>query len=512
MSAFTFQPQNLVANPDVFFYKADTYEHREKLRTIFPYVLDAVTPQMLAKQHEYARLRKELRRKEGELATVREVSERWMSEIRTHAVQARELGLISEPIPVNATRNELIDMLTRVVESSTGEIRITTTTINESIGELVDLTDEESSVSMELSGLRRRLAEMSLLRKSTEQYQGALQVQRDRLHISSWLRNTHDQDANCPLCDNQLESATQQLDALSTSLEELEKTAGEFREIPAAFDREFERVQADMRTTSERLQGIRIRIRSLERTSEEARQRQYDSLAVSRYIGRLEQSLQTYTQIGLDSALAAEVNELRDQVDALSQEISEAQIRVRTERALQAVNLNAGKLLPDLDVERPNDPISLSVEDLTIRVRGSERDDYLWEIGSGSNWLAYHVAVSLGLHQFFLSRTQSPVPSFIVYDQPSQVYFPKRLATLRDDEQENDLQFANDEDLEAVRKVFRVLSSVTISSKGELQIIVLDHAANDVWGAIPNVHQVDEWRNGQKLIPEEWLSANQPST
>ena len=41
LMAFTFQPQNVVANPDVLFFKADTYEHREKLKTIFPYVLNS---------------------------------------------------------------------------------------------------------------------------------------------------------------------------------------------------------------------------------------------------------------------------------------------------------------------------------------------------------------------------------------------------------------------------------------------------------------------------------------
>ena len=43
LAAFTFQPQNIVANPNVLFYKADTVEHRQKLRSIFPYVLGAIS-------------------------------------------------------------------------------------------------------------------------------------------------------------------------------------------------------------------------------------------------------------------------------------------------------------------------------------------------------------------------------------------------------------------------------------------------------------------------------------
>ena len=38
LAAFTFQPQNIIANPDIFFFKTNTYEHREKLRKIFPYI------------------------------------------------------------------------------------------------------------------------------------------------------------------------------------------------------------------------------------------------------------------------------------------------------------------------------------------------------------------------------------------------------------------------------------------------------------------------------------------
>ncbi len=84
--------------------------------------------------------------------------------------------------------------------------------------------------------------------------------------------------------------------------------------MPAAFDREYERVRSDIRTLSERLRGIQIRRGALERRSEEARQRQYGSLKASRFIGNLEESLQTYARIGKDSELDDEVRELQDRV------------------------------------------------------------------------------------------------------------------------------------------------------------------------------------------------------
>ncbi len=35
LMAFVFQPQNVVANPNTLFYKADSFEHREKLKVLF---------------------------------------------------------------------------------------------------------------------------------------------------------------------------------------------------------------------------------------------------------------------------------------------------------------------------------------------------------------------------------------------------------------------------------------------------------------------------------------------
>lgn len=504
LGAFIFQPQNIVANPDVFFYKADTYEHREKLRTIFPYVLNAITPQLLAKEHELANLKKELRRKQNELASVRAVSARWMAEIRARATEAREFGLVREPIPENATRGQLIELLTQVVEGSNVESRVTSETISDAVGELLRLQAEETSTSLEMSALRRRYSEMSSFMQSAVEYRGALQIQRDRLKISDWLRGLHDPQHDCPVCGNNINGATDELNSLFRSLEEIEKTAGEFDQTPASFDREYERVKAEMRTVSEKLRGVRIRIAALEQRSEEVKQRQYDSLKMSRFIGNLEQSLNTYAQLGADGDLDAEVTGLKEQVARLEAEITRGQIKAKTERALDMVSLNAEKLMPGLDAERPDDPITLSIDDLTIKVKGVDREDYLWEIGSGSNWLSYHIAVTLGLHQFFMNLKVSPVPGFIVYDQPSQVYFPKRLAA-REGEEDLDPKFVKDEDIDAVQKVFSTLSAAVGRSKGALQIIVLDHAAEDIWGGLENVHLVEEWREGKKLVPLAWV-------
>lgn len=506
LAAFTFQPQNIVANPDVLFFKTNTYEHREKLRKIFPYVLGAVTPRVMAKQFELQRARSELRRKERELKEAQEVSARWLADLTAKFSEAQELGLTPKP-ERSPTRGQMIELLEEVVARTDLTIAVSTETISEALSELNDLEEEEREVSRELTTLRHRLGEMSRMRVGGDQYNTAIGLQRGRLQLSSWLIGHTDGQADCPMCGSHTASARSKLEVLSARLQEVEADAGVDREVPAAFDRELQRVTTEIGLTTERLRSVQIRKRALSGRSKEASERQFAVKKAERFVGNLEAALDLHRRLGGDSGLVDEVAKLREIVREVEAELIEQDVETRKRRALKAVNSHAGRLLPFLDVENPDDPISLEISDLTIKVLGADRDDYLSEIGSGSNWLSYHLAMLLALHQFYLSQKQSPVPSFLVLDQPSQVYFPKNLVRRQEEEGGQELRL-RDEDIDAVRKVFEILSKVVMKAEGKLQVIVLDHVSRDVWGNIAGVVGPKEWRNGTKLVPMRWLEAD----
>lgn len=62
----------------------------------------------------------------------------------------------------------------------------------------------------------------------------------------------------------------------------------------------------------------------------------------------------------------------------------------------------------------------------------------------------------LSLHELFLSQQSNPVPSLLVLDQPSQVYFPRKLAG---SPAEGDDPRLADEDVTAVTDVFELLGT-----------------------------------------------------
>lgn len=241
----------------------------------------------------------------------------------------------------------------------------------------------------------------------------------------------------------------------------------------------------------------------LERRSEAAHAEADRFFRVERFIGRLVQALEIYDRADELAGLRAEISDLQAHIRELLAKVSERDVERRTRNALDRIQGITGGLVPQLDAEWPNAPIRLLIDDLTVQVLHGPRSDYLWEIGSGANWLSYHVAITLALQIFFMKETHAPVPYLLVYDQPSQVYFPQRAADRKDEEDDPEWK---DQDIEAVRKVFALLGKEAVAAKGLLQVIVLDHADEAVWGSLDGVELIERWRD-TALVPYSWITA-----
>jgi hypothetical protein len=263
------------------------------------------------------------------------------------------------------------------------------------------------------------------------------------------------------------------------------------------------RQRAATEVTLDRLNGVRREVGELERVSEEARSIAFRFDRIERFLGRVEQALQAYDTFDQSFDLREEISDLRTQIADLQKAIAEGDIRRSIDNAINQLQNTTGRMIPRMDAEWADAPIRLVINELTVKVIRGSRDDYLWEIGSGANWLAYHIALTVALQKFFLLDVNHAVPGFLIFDQPSQVYFPKRRSK-NDDEDDLSKSEWRDEDIAAVRKVFAVLGEEVRSSEGRLQVIVLDHADEGVWGGLDHVVLTEEWR-GVRLVPENWV-------
>jgi hypothetical protein len=496
MISFNFQPQNIIANPDALFFKLDSYRHREKFRNIIPYVLGALTVQMLEARWEISRLEKLLESKRREYENFQKTIKQWQEQAQELGNKAKELGLIPANQRVPDDWNELIDTLSEIASIDPGSARPSFSSLEGALGELSRLREHEAQLASELSSLRQSYNEVTRLVEATSSFDVAARIQRDRLDLAGWFEKMYtERDTLGRLVD----ADYSRLSSLVLALRGLEAQVTSESSVTERLDREQLRLRESIENKLKELNQTRERVNELERESEEAERVVYQWDEIAKFIGGLQKAIFFYGNLSDDSGIASEIEEVRQRIESYKEVVSEALVQQRTRNALSMVENYIGQILPSLDIEYPERPVRFREKDLTITVVQEDREDFLWEIGSGANWLGYHIATTLGFHQYFSRRSDHPVPSFIVYDQPSQVYFPRRV---RADEDAMDQDW-DDEDIRAVRKVFETLSNQVVRSGRRLQVIVLDHADDSVWGDIENVYLVEEWR-GMKLIPEDW--------
>jgi hypothetical protein len=157
-------------------------------------------------------------------------------------------------------------------------------------------------------------------------------------------------------------------------------------------------------------------------------------------------------------------------------------------------------LATELGLEHEGSPVRLEGRQLTVVVDTDDGPVPLQRIGSGANWMGYHIVAHLALHQYFIEKAR-PVPRFLMLDQPTQAYYPPGTGQVRIDRE----GLPEDADSEAVRGLFRLLRRFAEDDARGLQIIVCEHAMLDEAWYLDRVRHV--WRDGRALIPAEWLTA-----
>lgn len=123
----------------------------------------------------------------------------------------------------------------------------------------------------------------------------------------------------------------------------------------------------------------------------------------------------------------------------------------------------------------------------------------LYQMGSAENWVGYHLVTYMALAKWFTNRDR-PVPSFVLFDQPTQVCFPTDF-----DVTGNIEEITVDEDRLAVKKMFKWLHSlIETEFENDFQIIVTDHAdIDEPW--FQECVRDKKWRGDEALIPLTWI-------
>lgn len=513
MIAFCYQPQHVVANPFTLFHRADTSEHRERMKMIFPMVLGAITNEHLASRRELREIEAEIQREERKLQKLLGAADDWRSRVAGLFHQAVEFGLLADQKTSKWTTTDYIsklrDLPTFLRENPIPSLDEGLTEL--SVTQLAEFREREGTLATDLAVQRTHLSRVTSLARTVESFGEEARGTQDRVVPLGWFQERVSKNGECPLCKSTEMQSKQEIDALTDLAAEFMEITSATQETPVVLDKEISESRSAIASLERQLNDLRIERRELESKSNELVARRQQLVEVYRFVGRIEQSLDNVAETDIDSDARQTIDALRDRAIELRKGLDADSERSRLAESIDRVAALIRDFATIIDLERKDDPVTLDTSELTMRVSARGRRDYLWEIGSGKNYMGFHVSILLALHLRFGELRNNPVPSFLIFDQPSQVYFPERWpGDPNPDDPGGDSLSAEEieqyKEIGEVHRVFRAMSEAVKRNDG-LQIIVTDHAGPITWKGLSNVHLVEEWRGeADFLIPNDWLT------
>ena len=487
--AFNFQTQSIVASANCLLYKSDLAEYRERLKKIFGVALGIDNPQNMSNRIVADSLRKELEKAKTEFERNKRFFEEQILQYKDIIYKAMKFGIIENK---NISDNviEVRAFLEDIINKKVSDIKLTSEGEAQLAKKIISLDNEIRPIYNELKDYE--IAKRAILKTIDLQNNiSTLTNERiSRLNLSKFIRK---------FCfDNPRDTAViGDINKLCESVEDLEAANAIRIKNSSRYHLELQAVNEKIKNTSNRINKLLELYKSL---SEQKKSNILEEFVSE--VAKAKNLLEFYKYN--DEKLSLKIKKLEAELEKYPYRL------IKDTDVFNKIVEYAKGYLPGFEEFPEID--SFDKDNLTIKIlkSGDNLSYYMSETGSASNWLAYHLAVLLAFHKYFVLNKCSCF-NFIVFDQPTQAFFPKEIPNSNKEieEVQNLANIQNNiskiDDVKSVKKIFELFSRVAYELKEKMQIIVLDHADPKVWGKIDNIMEVEDWSKGDELIPKEWI-------
>lgn len=487
-----FQPQGVIARKDQLFNRMDDTFRSLALRDTLPYFIGAVDEEHFRYLAELDELRKQLRLLEAQKGKQLQAVEVSRSRVTRLVNDGKRVGLI--PQDYQAVDDSVFDYLSQIAKTDVEEA-----VDYQDFGETITQLEEERR------SIWNRIDELSKDRSATEAFLSAqtdygreVSEQKSRLSSIGIYKEQLGDRSICPLCATPQANPTPNLEEVNAALADVDKQLSSVhKESPhllshiSSLEEKIQVLTIDLRETSKEL-------RRAISSDEQTRAAQEQLVARARYVGRLANFIETVSPEEDEGFDEVELDRVRALIETVLSKLRSEETESRITTFLDFIGQKMTEYSGMLSLEYQGSSLRLDAKKLTVVANTEDGPIPLSRMGSGENWVGYHVLAHLALH-WWLRKRNRPVPAFLVLDQPTQAYYPPDAVDGTLDEIEID------DDRRAVQSLFELMHYACQEINTPFQLIVLDHAhlrADWFETAI-----VEEWRGDAALIPVDWPEA-----
>ncbi|HEY3380007.1 MAG TPA: DUF3732 domain-containing protein [Armatimonadota bacterium] len=490
---YCFQRQDEIANQGILFHRQSEDYMTQTIKDTLPYFLGAIQEDRLALEQELRSAKRELVRLERALREADLIKGEGMSKAISLVTEAQSVGIF----PKAAFPETLAGLHALLQQALTWT---PTSQKHTDFDQLAQLQGEIEDFQYQARSKVEAIRAAKAYAQEAEGYGDEVHQQAARL-TSIELFSTESQAAHlCPTCAQELtlpvpqaEAITRALAQLQANLTSVERERPHLRAYIQQLQEEYDELRAGIQQRLEAINGV---------LAEEQATQQIRDLNVrcGMVVGRISLWLESVTLTDETSDLRGQVLRARERVNYLSSQLDESDIEERLASILNLIGIQMSEWAQRLRLEHGQYPTRIDLAKATVVVDTKNGPVPLWRIGSGKNWVGYHLIAHLALHQYFVEH-ERPIPNFLLLDQPTQVFYPPD----RDTELQGSIEAIDDDDRVAVQEMFRFFFEIVRALNPNFQVIITDHAEL----ATPEFRaaMVERWRDGNALIPQEWIDA-----
>jgi len=489
---FSFQQQSEVISNKHLFHKQSEQFIPQAIKDVLPYFLGAVDENHVAKVTELRRLRRDLRGLERKLAEYEGIRGRGISRAQALLKEAQDIGLFDVNV-VPDTWEQCVDAL-RQVQASPVEPEEELTRE----GDVFErLHEERHALTEELRQIKDQLAAAKALASDRQGYSREAGAHVHRLKSIQLFDTDGSTDTHvCPICQAKLsEDAIPSVLDLEQSIKEIEEQVRSVEERSPQMDKVIRTLQERMNDVKRRLRENREALEAVQASNRRLQEIRDRAARRAHILGRIGLYLESLPHLEDRSDLKQEIEELNKKISVLETELSDEVVQERLASILSIMSRDMSAWAQELQLEHSEHPLRFDMKRLTVVADTKDGPIPMERMGSGENWVGYHLIAHFALHKWFVNQGR-PVPRFLFVDQPSQVYFPA------DKDVNGSMEGIENEDREAVARMYRLALRVIQKLSPNFQMIITDHA--DIAEDWFQNCVVERWRRGEKLVPPSW--------
>ncbi len=450
---------NIIENDTgVFFDKQDKARYRDALPRIFDLAVGIETIENVLKKEKRTELEKKLSNLKRKSRSISGRSSAFQGEQEAIVREAKEYSLIDSNLDLSSSLKALETVASGVKHEAIGE-------------------DKNDQVEREIYQTERKINNLKRFTTEYTTYKKNLTSINDSLKPISFLREKDADIIKTSIFDDVINSFSSELNKIKDACK-----------AKTPIDNQ---VNDEIKLLEKRLTELRGELSIRPQTN-----RSFENIKSKfLFLGEVKSKMELYSSSEDSFAVTTDgdIEKLEGRINSLDvlDTVEKRELTIKLiEEIISEYILMTGKALENYSGFMP----VFNYRDKSLLLR-KPKTSFIENVGSSSNHMFLHLFFTLAMQEISFKNKSPFVAPYLVIDQPSRPYYgsgPLRKKNI------------DHSDESKITKAFALLDKfieTRISNKSDFQMIVFEHIPTNIFKGMKNVDLVEEFYDGNALIP-----------